>query len=72
MEEIRKHIEQNLKDAEKAYNDAYYRHDEAITRQREVNTDVFNAKFDMETADKNVVYFQKLLDELNKNNGNTN
>ena len=26
----------------------------------------------METADKNVVYFQKLLDELNKNNGNTN
>ena len=67
MEKIREHIESNLKTAEHAYDDAWYRLEEAKKKQAEANQEVSNFTWDLERAEKDKIYYQSLLEELNKN-----
>ena len=70
MSEIRKHIEENLSNAEKAYDDAFYRYNEANEKLKKITLDVFWLKQDLEKAEKEKEKFTELLNELN--NGGQN
>ena len=66
MEKIREYIQDNLTTAEHAYEDAFNRHFEINEKLKEVQEEVNRLQFDMKRAEKNINYFQKLLDELNE------
>jgi septation ring formation regulator EzrA len=67
MEKIREHIERNLADANRVYDETYYH----FTRAKEAFNSA-KAEFESLTtalakANEDTEYFQKLLNELNKN-----
>jgi F0F1-type ATP synthase membrane subunit b/b' len=66
MEEIRIHIQDNLTTAEHAYEDAFNRLDNAKKKLAEANEEVSRYTWDMKSAEKNINYFQRLLNELNE------
>lgn len=67
MEKIREHIQDNLTTAEHAYDDAFNRHYEANEKLKLLQQDVSRFQFDMERAEKDMIYYQELLNELNEN-----
>ena len=70
MIKIREHIEDNLKTAEHAYEDAFNRHHEANEKLKQLTEEVNRHKYDMERAEKDMIYYQALLNELEEKNGN--
>jgi F0F1-type ATP synthase membrane subunit b/b' len=66
MEKIREHIQDNLTTAEHAYNDTFNRLDNAKKKLAQANEEVSRYTWDMKSAEKNVNYFQRLLNKLMK------
>ena len=66
MEEIRNHIEENLDNAEKEYNDLYYHWDKAHEAFQNAEVELKSLTVSLEKARINMKYYQKLLKELNE------
>jgi len=66
MLKFKEHLEDNLKTAEHAYDDAFNRHIEANERLKKLTEEVNRHKWDMDCAEKDIVYYQELLNDLNE------
>jgi len=64
MELVKQHLEENLKSAEKAYDDAFWRYRKANEDLKQLTQDVNNFKLDMEQTLKDVNYYQGLINDL--------
>ena len=67
MEMIREHIENSLNDAKREYDNIYYHWSEASEAFKRIKTELESLTSSLAYAEKNMEYYQKLLNELNDN-----
>jgi archaellum component FlaC len=67
MEEIRKHIEENLNDAKREYDNIYYHYEQAKEAMQRAKTEMESLQESCVKVRNKMVYFEKLLNELNDN-----
>jgi len=68
MNEIRKHIEENLANSTREYDDAYYHWDRAAQAFKSAKAELDSLSASLVKAKKSMEYFQELLNELNETN----
>lgn len=71
MIKIKEHLEENLKTAQQSYDDAFNRHSALNEKLKLLAHDVGMHKWDMEHAEKDIIYYQELLNELNDRKTNS-
>jgi septation ring formation regulator EzrA len=67
MENIRKHIEENLANTQREYDDIYYHWEKAKEAFDHMKAELESLTASLAKAQANAEYFQKLLNELNDN-----
>jgi hypothetical protein len=70
MSEIRKHIEEEVANSTREYDETYYHWNKATQAFKSAKVELDCLTASLAKARKNMEYFQKLLNELNETNGN--
>ena len=70
MSEIRKHIEEEVANSTREYDDTYYHWDKATQAFKSAKAELDSLSASLVKAKRSMEYFQELLNELNEVNEN--